>query len=647
MRRPIVPRTQILAVCCVASLLTLSMAAFAPAADRSETLLPDTTVAFVSINDVSELVDHFDQTQFGKLVNDPIMEPFRKDLRRQFEERWLSVTEKLGLTLDDLEGVPGGEAAVAVIQPGADLGAMAMLIDVTGNMAKAEALLEKVTVTLVERGSKKTSKTVLETPVVVFELPKEEGSDETRTAVYFLKDDLLGVSDNLEILEGIIGRMGEEKGGVLAEDETFKAVMDRCQKDAGESTPQIRWFAKPFGYMEVIRAAQPERDRRRARPISDVLKGQGFDAFKGVGGFVDLSVKENELDYELLHRTAVFAPKPHEKAMKMLVFPNETDFAPQPWVPRDVATYYTGYVDILNAFDNFGSMFDAMFGEGTKGAWDGVVEGFKEDEIGTNVDLRQDIAAQLGNRITVITDYELPITPESERVLFALKVKDEERVAAALEKLVKPDTDGPHPSRRMRTYELAEGKKVTIWENLPVEKPAVPTISLDALPPLGDEDEYEEDVVSSAPVFPNTALAVAHGELFIASHLQFLLKVLKEREDDRERLGGAVDFKLVEDVGKESGAGENCFRVFSRADEEYRPTYELIRQGKMPESETLLGRTLNTIFGIGADGVLRKQEVDGGKLPEFDVVRRHLGYAGAFGVSEESGWFFKGFMVGK
>ena len=30
----------------------------------------------------------------------------------------------------------------------------------------------------------------------------------------------------------------------------------------------------------------------------------------------------------------------------MLVFPNKSDFAPQPWVPRDVATYVTMYVDI-------------------------------------------------------------------------------------------------------------------------------------------------------------------------------------------------------------------------------------------------------------------------------------------------------------
>ena len=637
------PRIRTLAVCCLASLMTLSMAGLAPAIDRSETLLPDTTVAFVSISDVSELVDHFDQTQFGKLLNDPIMEPFRADLKRQFDERWSSVEEKLGLTFDDLEGVPGGEAAVAVIQPAVGQSAVALLIDVTGNVPKAEALLEKATASLIERGAKKTSKTVSETPLVVFDLPKTENDQAERTAIYFLKDNLLGVSDDADVLEGIIRRMGGEKGDVLADDETFKVVMDRCQSDAGEWTPQIRWFVKPFGYIEVIRAATPERDRRRGRPIVDILRSQGFDAFKGVGGFVDLYVGE----YELLHRTSLFAPKPHEKAMKMMVFPNDTEFTPQPWVPRDVATYYSGYVDVLTAFDNFGSMFDAMFGEGETGIWEDVLDGFREYEYGAQIDLRAEVAARLGNRVTVITDYELPITPESERVLFALDVTDEEGMAEALDKMFKPDTEGPDASRRIRTFELSEGKQIIIWENLPVEKPAVPTISLDALPPLGGEEVNEEDDVGPAPVFPNTAFTVAHGELFIASHLQFLLKVLKQREDERETLGGTVDFKLVEATCKESGAGENCFRVFSRADEEYRPTYELIRQGKMPESETLLGRTLNTIFGIGAEGVLRKQEVDGGKLPEFEVVRRHLGFAGAYGVTEESGWFFKGFMVAK
>ena len=56
--------------------------------------------------------------------------------------------------------------------------------------------------------------------------------------------------------------------------------------------------------------------------------------------------------------------------MKMAVLPNGTDFTPQPWVPRDIATYTTFYFDILNAFDNFGPLFDELFGQGEEGVWE-------------------------------------------------------------------------------------------------------------------------------------------------------------------------------------------------------------------------------------------------------------------------------------
>ena len=38
-------------------------------------------------------------------------------------------------------------------------------------------------------------------------------------------------------------------------------------------------------------------------------------------------------------------------------------------------------------------------------------------------------------------------------------------------------------------------------------------------------------------------------------------------------------------------------RSFAWTDRAVQPTYELIRQGKMPQSESLLGRTLNSLAG--------------------------------------------------
>jgi hypothetical protein len=88
-------------------------------------------------------------------------------------------------------------------------------------------------------------------------------------------------------------------------------------------------------------------------------------------------------------------------------------------------------------------------------------------------------------------------------------------------------------------------------------------------------------------------------------------------------------------------------RTFSHSDQEYRATYELIQQGKMPESETVLGRLLNRWFNPQRSETVRKPEINGRKMPDYEFVRRSLAPSGNFGLTEENGWFFKGFMLSK
>jgi hypothetical protein len=108
-----------------------------------------------------------------------------------------------------------------------------------------------------------------------------------------------------------------------------------------------------------------------------------------------------------------------------------------------------------------------------------------------------------------------------------------------------------------------------------------------------------------------------------------------------------ADYQIVGDALGKIGSNEDSVHVFTRTDEAYRPTYELIRQGKMPESKTLLGKLLNRLLGPEEEGILREQQIDGSKMPEFDAVRRYLGPAGLFVRSDEDGWFTAGCMLSK
>jgi hypothetical protein len=154
----------------------------------------------------------------------------------------------------------------------------------------------------------------------------------------------------------------------------------------------------------------------------------------------------------------------------------------------------------------------------------------------------------------------------------------------------------------------------------------------------GDEEEVR--------LMPHAAVTAAHGHLLIASHLDFLKKILPQLAA-REQLARDVDYRLVNGTLLQFAPPEHCLEAFSRTDEEYRPTYELIKLGKMPESETMLARILNAIAGPTKKGVGRKQRINGSKMPDFQIVRRYLGPAGMEMTSEANGWFVKGFMLPK
>jgi hypothetical protein len=565
------------------------------------------------------------------------MKPFTDDLRRQFDERWSNVRERLGMTLDDLKGVPAGEFAVGLIQVERDQVALALVCDVTGHKEQAAALLQKVAANLAKQGAKRQSTEVAGGAGLVFELPKQPGKDVDQPpqfSIWTHRGDLLVATDHVGTMEGILARAAGKKSGSLADVAGFQAVMKRCQQDAGKAAPQVRWFIQPVGYLEILRTLRGERARRKGTSWVDVFKNQGFTAVQGVGGFVDFSADK----FELVHRTAVWAPPPRQLSMKIFTFPNKKEFAPQPWAPSNVASYATFYIDVLNAFDNIGPLFDELVGQGDTGVWQEVLDGLKKDPNGPRIDLRNELVAHLGNRISVMADYQVPITTSSERLLFAIETKDDKAVAQALDKMLKND-------KEMQQTKLGDH---VVWESVPEEKAAVPAVDLDlpGFQPEGPGKAPAAPAGREASLLPNAAVTVANGHLLIASHFDFLKKVIEKR-DDRQTLSRSVEYKMVQKTLDGFNVPEKAVRTFGRTDEQARPTYELIRQGKMPESETMFGRVLNTLFGAGKKGVVRKQEIDPKAMPDFQFVQRFLGPAGMQLVSEPDGWFVKGVMLAK
>ena len=262
--------------------------------------------------------------------------------------------------------------------------------------------------------------------------------------------------------------------------------------------------------------------------------------------------------------------------MKMMVFPNQKEYTPQFWVPREIATYASLYCDVLNAFDNFGPLYEELLAEGEKGAWEDVLKALEVDPTGPRINLRKELIMNLANRVTLLSDYQLPITIHSERLLYAVETKDEKAVAKAMAKWM-----GNDPTVKRRVWKPAgQEKSFVIWEAVEDET-EMPTISLEAIPSLNPNENQTKRILgrqppgganANQPVLPHAAVTVAFGQLLIASHIDFLKKILVPPAKQRDLLVKDIDYNIVQKSLDALGLPQRFVRSFSRTDEDTVPT---------------------------------------------------------------------------
>ncbi|MEX0611081.1 MAG: hypothetical protein WD738_16670 [Pirellulales bacterium] len=623
--------------------LVLLLAGPAVAGPPSDTLLPRATKGYVSVARPDEFEEHWRKTQFGQMLDDELMQPFVEDLREQLQDEYRAFEVKLGLTWEDLEDVPAGEMSLSIIERRGEHAALAITMDVTDHDEQADALLAAVEKRFAARGGRKQTAESDGTTLHVFTVPGDAGSP-PQVTVYFIKEDVLcGIDDRAEA-EAMLKRFSGKPTDNLKSVEAYVAVMDRCRRESKGLEPEVHWFVEPFGFIFAARTLDESTNRRNELDYAKMFQEQGFEGIKGVGGFVNQLVDGH---IELLQRTAIYAPpvNPNDplrwtKSMRMLQTPNVPDFEPQSWVPRMSASYTTLNLRLIDAFDNVGPLFDAL--QEHDDAWANTLEGWESDPYGPQVNVRKEFIENLGNRITIVTGYTTPISAESERAIFAIEATNEQALSETLAKWMSRE---PDVVRR-------EVGQFIIWERIPknhaVEEPEVEVPGFTPLEPESEE-ETKEDERAGERVLPNSAVTVALGHLMMASDINYLQEIL-EGFGQRERLASSPDYQQVHDTLNRLAPGERCGWHFGRMDEETRPTFELIRQGKMPEAKTMFGKFLNNLLTTEKEreeGELRVQRIDGSTLPSFEAVRRYFGPHGRVTRSEQDGWIMTGAVLNK
>ncbi|HEX5470610.1 MAG TPA: hypothetical protein VFW73_01930 [Lacipirellulaceae bacterium] len=620
--------------------LTLLSATSALAVRPSDTLLPRSTKGYVSVAHPKEFNDRWNKTQIGQMFNDEVMKAFVDDFHKQIRDDFGSIEKKLGFVYDDVKDVSSGEMSFSIIERKDRDAALAVTMDVTGHANQADGFLAAIEKRFKGRNGRKTTDTVDGTTLQIFTVPTQSGK--RQVTVYFIKDNVLcGVDDRGEA-EAMLKRFDGNANDNLKSIKAYQATMERCRREAGKLEPEVRWFIEPFGFIFATRTLQ-ESPVKHDPDMAKILYNNGFDAIQGAGGFVNQLV-DNHIEF--LSRVYVYAPADSKKAgdplrwrssMRMMQLPNGPAVEPQSWAPRELASYFTMNLNLTDAFDNVGPVFDAI--QDHEDAWKNTLDGWKNDPYGQQVDVRKEFIANMGNRVTVMSSYDVPISEDSERAVFAIEAKNEKALAATLEKWMSKEPDVVR--RQVGQYTIWERVKNRVSEEPDVDVPAGFSEVQGSNQKSANEKKRKERVL------PNSAVTVALGHMMMASDINYLTDLL-QGFGQHERLASSIDYQQMVKIMNDLAPGERCSWVFGRSDEEVRPTFDLIRDGKMPQSKSMLGKLLNKLLTTADEkrqGVPRRQRINGANLPDFEAVRRYFGPHASVARSEKDGWFITDAML--
>lgn len=636
---------------------------------RSENFLPASTTFWLSVPDVLTLKTRFDETDFGRLTQDSDMQPFIEAMTEQVRDWANAKNVRLGLTLDDIGGLESGEICIAGILPrdageGDGIGrgshGLVFLVDVSETIEEANELMEKVGKEMDDRGAKKIPVDPIHGAEVSkwkWEKENRNGKKRTYTTLQTVADGWLIACDNEVIFRDVIRRIKNPVDGVALDTLNAHVPFAKIQKETElkDVDQHIRWFIDPFGYMKLADAiaAEEQEFRQRKDNIGETLESQGFDAIKGVGGnFVFSTDKEKDM----IFRIFAFAPKrevgeAQKRARGILDFRNKHnhDLRPEPWVVDDCSGYSTFTWDVDRAFQNVGEVFDAFIAPETEGDWEGMINGMSND-MGLDI---PEMVRRLHCRFSIMSAAERPIDIRSERVAIGVKFTgDVDEFFEMTHKLLPEGDEIKLHGHRMIVIDTTEDDD----GELEID-PGDGGI-------FGDEgdgdDDIDEEEVEEFNLFEKRYIACIPaidggdgGYLMICNNDEFMKKIIdKSLAGEPSGLLDADDYNEINTILDTMIDPEKVsVRQFGRTDRIFETNYEMMRDGNMAQSQTVLARILNHAFrDPEADpDAVRQQQIDGSTLPDDynESVAPFLGPTGYVMETKDEGWRLTGIILKK
>jgi hypothetical protein len=579
----------VLAAWLVAAWFVATSGGSARAADEailSERRLPKNVLAFVSLRNCNDFKAQWSKTMFGQLERDESLADFRADVEKQLAESSKQIEDQIGLTLSDLVSIPHGEiAAAAIAGQGAKI-SVVLFMDYGDREEAVQKLLTKAAEAFENNGMKRSEEEIDDTNVVIYRKTSDEGDQKlAEGGSYFLKDSLLVMGSDLSVLKTVLSRWDGKHERVLADNDVYRYIVEKCRDENSDALPQLTWFIDPVALFQAGAASQPQVAAQMAL-VMGMLPTLGVDKFRGVGGTFDMA----HGDYDMVSRTLLYLDRPAKGVVNLLQFDTSPQ-APPKWLSADWTGYTAVNWNVAKAYSAVEGLVDMFQGPGTLAQ---MIQNLADNENTGGIHLKKDVIDQLTGRFQIAEDDTAPKPSAGGSFLVAAELKNVAAFRATLAKA----TRIPGLKFSERDFQGETVYEIAGWGG------------------AADDEGGEGSAVQ-------IGIAVVQNHLMVASDVRLLERVLRG-VGDRETLADSAEFKRI----ARKYPAQTASIAFSRHDSQFKRIYEALKAGQA-------GPFLPELL----------QSLDFSKLPEIDSLKKYMPASGGFMERDERGLKFTNFSL--
>jgi hypothetical protein len=607
-RRSIRLATLLLTV--VLSTLVNAAASARPSAMK---LFPQETLLLLRTPNIHELLDRFQDTNGGRMYRDPQLKPFLERLYGGAGDFYKQKVEGvLGVPWEDLQKLPQGEAAFAIVARKDHVPAFLLLIDqgeVPGSVARRllDAALQKTQ----DGGGQLSTETIEGTEVTVV----RDDNHANRNFGLFEKDHTIvaatdpgllrhvlqhwnddessagaaatvskpeaktAPTDNASATKSAPANEGEDatkeeppqfSGHTLAENEHFITILRNCRRPQ-DPPPNLIAFVDPLGLVREF-----GRDNAGLKIGLAMLPALGLDGVSAIGFTQTIATGE----FDTLAHMHVLLENPRAGVVQVVAF-EPGDTSPQPWVPESIETYMTWHWNVRASYNTIVALVDRFQ---FPGRMDSLVKDKLSEPLG--IDFPTEVIDNVSGRFTWIVGYDKPARTNGQKQIIAAELKDavagEKTLATIVAKY--PELFEEQKFGNVKYYAI----KPKWLENMPEEqRPFAPFV------------------------------AIMDGYVFLGGSTQLFEQIIAAGQGTADRLADSKSYQaLAAQVQRETPGVVPAVWMYSRFEETLRQWYDVLTSDKTRDTLTEHASD-NAFFAALADAMAAHE------LPAFEVLAKY------------------------